>query len=219
MKRKPDFLRDQGGGLATLNNSKRSRCAEDYRVESDPIDARSAESPRTEKHGSAPVIDLDEAPPPDSARNKRLYLETVQKLLREVLQSNWGRVQQREEMEYEALVELAASLRKLESSGAKPRGKILEEFEGFLEKYDGNVAYVTLTTDAGETIHGEYPAPELKAEGVRERRRFKCWTVEAGSDVKFVVHPIPDVIVSEAEERQLDEWLRESLGDDPKQGN
>jgi hypothetical protein len=93
-------------------------------------------------------------------------------------------------------------------------GNVLEEFEGFVDKFDGEVAHVTLKTSSGETFYGEYPAAELKAQGIRERRRFKCWTVEMGPRVEFVMEPIPDQQLSEERERQLDEWLRKSLGDD-----
>jgi hypothetical protein len=93
-------------------------------------------------------------------------------------------------------------------------GNVLEEFEGFVDQWDGDVAHVTLKTQSGETFYGKYPAAELKAQGIRERRRFKCWTVEVGSGVEFVMEPIPDRELSEERERQIDEWLRKSLGDD-----
>jgi hypothetical protein len=125
-----------------------------------------------------------------------------------------GSFQQKEEMEYELIVELVTFLRRLRSRMTRISGTVLEEFEGFVDKFDGGVAHVTLKTESGETFYGEYPAAELKAQGIRERRRFKCWTVEVGPSVEFVMEPIPDREISEERERQIDEWLRESLGDD-----
>lgn len=84
---------------------------------------------------------------------------------------------------------------------------VLEEFEGFVDRFDADIAHVTLKTMSGETFYGEYPAAELKAMGIGERRRFKCWTVEHGSSVNFVMEPIPDAAISDYRERQIDQWL------------
>ena len=88
------------------------------------------------------------------------------------------------------------------------------EFEGFVDRFDGPIAHITLTTASGEAFHGEYLAEVLKARGISERRRFKCRVVEVGDRVEFVVEPIPDKEISAERERQLDEWLRASLGSD-----
>jgi hypothetical protein len=90
----------------------------------------------------------------------------------------------------------------------------LEEFLGFVDQIDGDVAYVTLTPATGEKLYGEYPAAELKARGIHERRRFRCWTIEAGTRVEFDLEPIPDCEVSAERERAIEENLRALLGDD-----
>lgn len=143
---------------------------------------------------------------------KIVYLEAMESLLRDRLQLTWGRVQQQEEMEYERIVEHFTRMRQ----NRKPAisGNILEAFEGFVDKFEGDVAYVTLKTASGEKIYGEYPASELKVKGIREFRRFKCWTVEVGSCVEFVMESISDQELSEQRERELNEWLLKSLGDD-----
>jgi hypothetical protein len=169
-------------------------------------------------HGSTPAPETHDLyshiQPVDPSAAKLVYLEAMRSLLRDRLQLTWGRVQQKEEMEYEPLVEWVTVLRQLRSRLTRISGNVLEEFEGFVDQWDGDVAHVTLKTQSGETFYGKYPAAELKAQGIRERRRFKCWTVEVGSGVEFVMEPIPDRELSEERERQIDEWLRKSLGDD-----
>jgi hypothetical protein len=112
------------------------------------------------------------------------------------------------EMDYEPLGEPAAALKR---QGARP---VLEEFLGFVDQIDGDVAHVTLTAQTGEKLYGEYPAAELKARGIHEHRRFKCRTIEAGLGVEFDLEPIPDCEVSEERERAIEAELRELLGDD-----
>jgi hypothetical protein len=153
----------------------------------------------------------------DSGSAKRVYLEAMQMLLRDRLQSTWGRVQQKAEMEYEPIVE--AILKRLRSRLTRINGNVLEEFEGFVDQFEGDAAHVTLKTQTGEMFYGEYPAADLKAHGVRERRRFRCWTVEVGSGVEFVMEPLPDRELSEEREREIDQWLRNSLGDDDARQN
>jgi len=195
---------------------RRSRQGEVYHVEGRSVHADNAVFVCAGHHGGTPAREThahySQVQPVDPASAKLVYLEAMQALLRDRL-SSWGRVQQKEEMEYEPIVELVTLLR-LRSKMARASGKVLEEFEGFVDKFDSDVAHVTLKTQSGETFYGEYPAAELKAQGIREGRRFKCWTIEVGPSVEFVMEPIPDREFSEERERQLDEWLRKSLGDD-----
>ncbi len=215
--RRHQFKLASPGWEDARKDRRRSRLADVYHVEGEPFTSDNAIIVCPAHHGSAaPEADdhLPQAQPVDPAAAKLVYLESMQALLRGRLQSTWGRVQQNEELEYEPIVELVTLLRRVRSRMTRVAGNVLEEFEGFLDKFDGDVAHVTLTTGSGETFYGEYPAAELKAHGVRERRRFKCWTVEVGPSVEFVMEPIPDRALSEDRERQLDEWLRQSLGDD-----
>jgi hypothetical protein len=89
---------------------------------------------------------------------------------------------------------------------------ILEEFEGFVDQIDGDVAHVTLKTRAGEVLYGEYPAAEFRARGIHERRRFKCRTIDGGLNVEIDLEAIPDREVSEERERAIEEELQELLG-------
>jgi hypothetical protein len=96
---------------------------------------------------------------------------------------------------------------------ARPDGKTIE-FEGFVDKFDKDVAHVTLKTQSGGIIHAKFPVDALTAQGVYERRRFRCWFARVDSAIGLVVEPIPGREISEDRERQLDDWLRKSLGDD-----
>ncbi|HWL08246.1 MAG TPA: hypothetical protein VNQ76_07575 [Planctomicrobium sp.] len=153
-----------------------------------------------------------QAPSAEHSSDKHAFLETMRALIGGQFLPTWGRVQQKEELEYERLIEQVAVSQPAHLQGYVEN--VLEEFEGFVEKFEGGVAHVTLKTQTGETLYGEYPAVELKTNGIRERRRFKCWTVERGSSVDFMMQPIPDRELSNDRVRQIDDWLQESLGDD-----
>ncbi len=65
--------------------------------------------------------------------------------------------------------------------------KILERFDGFVEKIEDHTAYVTMRTSRGETLHGSYPAGELEAAGVGERSRFVLTTLDLRRDVRIEI--------------------------------
>lgn len=101
----------------------------------------------------------------------------------------------------------------LEHSGfiLRKSATVLESFRGFVHGIDGDTAFVTLTSDTGEELIGEYPARELEAIGIRERRRFICQTVKADGEVEVRFQSIPDIEVTPEEEaaihRELDELI------------
>ncbi len=171
--------------------------------------------PRPEALG---LMNIQQTEPPSA---KVAYLEAARTLSRDNLQPTWGRVQQLEEMEYDRLVNAVADdkLRWLWSRMNTVAGNILEEFEGFVDKFDADVAHISLRTCSGEIFYGQYPTAELMAKGIQERRRFKCRTVEAGSHVKIDLEAIPDREVSEARELAIKERLRKLLGDDDDSEN
>lgn len=94
--------------------------------------------------------------------------------------------------------------------------KVLEEFNCVLDKIDEDgVAYVTLKSESGEELWGEYPAAELAAHGVRERRRFKYRVVESDDNViSDEIEAIPDVELSRERIQQIHEKVERMLGDD-----
>lgn len=91
----------------------------------------------------------------------------------------------------------------------------MEEFDGFLHKYDGKNAYCTLTSKAGEVFECEYLSKEFKKHGIRENRRFKCRV----SDYEMELEAIPDVEISEEREAAINKMIAEALGDDNQPQN
>jgi hypothetical protein len=97
-----------------------------------------------------------------------------------------------------------------------PPEKVLERFDGFVEKVEDETAYVTLRTSRGERLHGPYPASELKAAGVGERNRFVMTTLDLGRDVRIEITSVPPVVVSPERQREIqDETERLFEGFDP----
>lgn len=98
-------------------------------------------------------------------------------------------------------------------------GTVLEEFEGFVDQIDDDTAYVTLKSEHGEILYGEYSAGELSAKGITERRRFRCKTIEEDGEVRVVFEAVPDVPVSKEEEDAIDQRIDELLADDDLDGD
>ena len=96
---------------------------------------------------------------------------------------------------------------------------VLESFEGFVDEIRGDTAYVTLKSEFGDSLFGEYSAVELAAKGIREGRRFNCRTIESGGKVRVEFMPIPDRILSAAEEEAICQEIDASIGDDNLDGN
>ncbi|GEM_PF-1502232 len=88
---------------------------------------------------------------------------------------------------------------------------VLEQFTGFVDYIEGPTAFVTLTTDAGEELAGEYPADEFAELGIRENRRFICQTVIADGNVEVLFQTIPDIEVTPEEEKAIDQRLDELI--------
>lgn len=87
--------------------------------------------------------------------------------------------------------------------------------EGFVDRFDGETAYVTLKAPDGTTLHGEYPVSKLIEQGIRERRRFRLYIADLNdADSAMTWEPIPDVEISEERERQINEWIKQALGGD-----
>lgn len=106
-----------------------------------------------------------------------------------------------------------------ENNDSVSKGTVLERLEGFVEQIDGPTAYVRLKSEHGDELFGEYPAQELAAEGIVERRRFLCRTVEVGGEVRVEFEAIPDEPVSPEEEDALDRRLDELLADGELDGD
>ncbi len=98
------------------------------------------------------------------------------------------------------------------SSESMTKAVVLERLEGFVEQIDGPIAYVTLKSQYGDELTGEYSAAELAAKGIMEGRRFRVETVELNGAVRVSLEALPDEPVTEKEEdaisRRIDELLQ-----------
>lgn len=92
--------------------------------------------------------------------------------------------------------------------------QVLETFKGFVERIDGDLAYITLTAQSGEVFWCEYSAKELAKVGIRERRSFICQIIKVDDKVDVDLQAIPDRIISPEEEETIARHLHEMLGDD-----
>ena len=73
-------------------------------------------------------------------------------------------------------------------------------FEGFVERFDGDTAYVRLTASDGSEFETEFPTANLVAAGVREHRRFRY---------RVMFEAVPDCPV---DERAIEERIESQLG-------
>ena len=101
----------------------------------------------------------------------------------------------------------------------EPQTKVLEKFEGFVDRIDDDTAYVTLKSEHGDRLHGTYSAAGLVERGIRERRRFTCTTLDRGDRVEVELAPIPDRHVSVDEQRVIADRIGKILEIDPLEGD
>jgi hypothetical protein len=137
---------------------------------------------------------------------KALALESAKSGGRDNLRLNWGRMQLANEAAYACIS--PAPVRRLEKK------TVLESFEGFVDQIVGDIAFVTLNSEHGDTLIGQYPADKLAEKGIRERRRFKCDTVEVGGKVRVELAAIPDAVLSAAEEQAIRDEIEQLFGPD-----
>jgi uncharacterized protein (DUF433 family) len=88
-------------------------------------------------------------------------------------------------------------------STAVDAGHVIGEFEGWVDRVDDGVAYLTLRDRQGRTAEARYDAARLAARGISEEAYFRC-VLEDRPDGGAVLHfqampePLPDE----------QEWLR-----------
>jgi hypothetical protein len=99
------------------------------------------------------------------------------------------------------------------------RATVLEQLEGRVEQIDGSMAFVSLKSEHGEEFYGEYPAEELLAKGIGERRRFRVETIEIDGKVRVSIDAIPDQPVPADEEDDINRRIDELLADDELDGD
>lgn len=148
--------------------------------------------------------------------SKNLFREVEETKSPKRFQPTWGRVQQQAGLAYLRIIQWNHASKycsEMLKSSCYPSPKLLDEFEGFVEKVEGSTAYITLTSQSGDTIYGEYPTDDLTKQGVHERRRFKLQAYESVSGVDFVITPILPPTSVEEFEQSIDETLRNSIGE------
>lgn len=91
---------------------------------------------------------------------------------------------------------------------------ILERFEGFVDQIDGDTAFVTLKSEFGDTLFGEYSAAKLANERIFEGRRFKCTTIDIGGKVIVRLESVPDVEITADRARAIRDAVELALGSD-----
>jgi len=86
-----------------------------------------------------------------------------------------------------------------------------ERFEGFVERVEGEVAYVSLESERGERLQGPYPADELAARGVGERDRFRLTLTDEGESVRFDLQSIPRKTVPAERQAEIQREIEQAL--------
>jgi hypothetical protein len=102
---------------------------------------------------------------------------------------------------------------------ALTKAVVLERLDGFVEQIEGPTAYVTLKSQHGDELTGEYAADELAAKGITEGRRFRCETVEVDGAVRVLFEAVPDEPVTEDEEDAISGRIDGLLQDDELDGD
>ena len=149
-----------------------------------------------------------------AADSKALAVRAARVSNKESVQPNIGRIQQKNALEYFNVIYAPIPYARIARPAGRPtERKVLERFQGFVEKVEGDWAHITLTTEKGEELAGTYPASELAAKGIHERDRFLLATVEQGESVLFDICLIPRRDVSPAEQRAIRETIARELGD------
>jgi DNA-directed RNA polymerase subunit alpha len=89
---------------------------------------------------------------------------------------------------------------------------VLERLEGFVDQVEGNLAYVTLRSENGETLYGEYSAAKLAETGIAEQSRFVCKTIKDGDSIRVEIAPVVDEPIGDDEIRGIHEMIDNALG-------
>jgi len=96
---------------------------------------------------------------------------------------------------------------------------VLERLDGYVHQIEGGTAFVTLKSQHGDELTGEYAADELAASGITEGRRFGCETVEVDGAVRVLFEAVPDEPVTEDEEDAISGRIGELFQDDELDGD
>jgi hypothetical protein len=143
---------------------------------------------------------------------KSLHRESRDLGDKDFVQMNWGRVQQNGSRLYTGyFIALCKSERKSRTKISTTSKPTYEQFQGFVERIEEGVAYITLMSSRGERLCGPYPVDELVAKGIGERDRFWLRLTDAGDSVRFDIQLIPRKTVSAERQRQIRQEIEQSL--------
>jgi hypothetical protein len=176
-----------------------------------------------------------------TSNSKALYLEAARQANEEFVQPNWGRVHKWDVTSLFDLPGIRTYVHKKKSkvlkttnvrsptSKRRPPFRLAakkkparmqkvrlrtERFEGFVQKIEGDVAYVTLRSDGGESLCGAYPRRELAAKNIGERDRFCLTLTGSGESVSFKLRLIPRRKVSGERQRAIKLEIEQALRGD-----
>lgn len=91
---------------------------------------------------------------------------------------------------------------------------ILETFEGYVERVDGDTAYFTLqSAEYNDVLEGECPVSKLLKKGIIEQSRFICRTIEENGVIRIELEPIPDIEVTDEEAQAIEKEMKEAFPD------
>ena len=77
---------------------------------------------------------------------------------------------------------------------------VLETFEGYVDRVDGETAHVQLKSrEYGDVLYGTYPTSQLSAKGIEEQSRFLCETVKVDGTTRIDLRALPDVELTDEE--------------------
>jgi hypothetical protein len=111
--------------------------------------------------------------------------------------------------------ELATTCDQRNGSRSALSESILEHFDGFVDRIDGDTAYVTLKSrEHGDVLYGQYPAALLSSKGVGDQERFICKTVGASETTRIEIAGVPAAVVTDEQLRAIDEEIERILPSD-----
>lgn len=77
---------------------------------------------------------------------------------------------------------------------------VLETFDGWVDRFDGDWAYITLTSrHNGDALYAEYPTRKFVELGIYEEDPFVCKVVSRGEWSRIQIEAVPPVEITPEE--------------------
>ena len=101
---------------------------------------------------------------------------------------------------------------KLAVPKAADSATVLETFDGFVDRIEGQTAFVTIQSrENGDVEAGTYSAPELGKLGIQEQSCFVFKTVKVGDAIRPVFEPVPQEAIADEVVREIDAMIDKAL--------